>query len=105
LYIAGYKRNDVLGSKYLLYSGFFLFSKNMFSATVMLSFSVQIKIYNMAACRAAHRIHVPPDKFSVRAPQTFSAHRSFSIIRNIDSTIPYHRQFGGNFELEKITSE
>jgi hypothetical protein len=29
--------------------------------------------------RATHRFHGPPDKFSVRAPQTFSAHRSVSI--------------------------
>jgi hypothetical protein len=32
--------------------------------------------------------HGPPDKFSMRVLQTFSAHRSFSIIRNIDSAIP-----------------
>jgi hypothetical protein len=31
------------------------------------------------AGRAAHRFHGPPDKFFERAPQTFSAHRSFSI--------------------------
>jgi hypothetical protein len=41
------------------------------------------------ACRASHRVHGPPDKFSVRVLQTFSVHRSFPIIRNTDSTIPY----------------
>jgi hypothetical protein len=60
---------------------------------------------DIKTCRATHRFHGPPDKFSVRAFQTFSAHRRFSVIRNIDSTIPYHRQFGRNFKLEKLTSE
>jgi hypothetical protein len=61
---------------------------------------------NLSLSRTTHRYKGPPGKSSVRAPQTFSAHTSFLILRNIDSTIPYHRQFGGNFKLEKkVTHE
>jgi hypothetical protein len=45
-----------------------------------LYFSVPVeKFWDRTLSRAAHRFHGPPDKFSVRAPQTFSAHRSSSI--------------------------
>jgi hypothetical protein len=63
--------------------------KNAWQAyqNLLLSPDLLYSIKNLG--RAAHRFHGPPDKYSVRAPKLSQPIRSFSIIRNIDSTIPY----------------